>query len=150
MIGGLKAIFHDLRTEGDTAAFSVVQVATCALMLKAAAADDEFSDDERKMIESRMADHFDLRPRHAAQLIDEALDVLSGRQGLYAFSMVLNDALDAAQRKALLEMVWEIMYADGSLHEYEARLMRRIGPILDIEESVNDEIHAAVRARIGP
>lgn len=144
----LRSLFADVSTTTEAPNFSTVQVAIAALMVKAAAADDTFQDEERKAMESMLGDRFGLKPEHAVALIEESLEVLKGANGMYACSMVLNDELDDDQRKTLLAMIWEIMFADGTLHEYETRLMRRVGPILDIDDADNEAIRDRVRSQL--
>ena len=53
---------------------------------------------------------------------------------LYHFTRVAKDLLDEAGRIELLEAMWEVVYADGTLHEYEAQLMRRVSGLLFVED----------------
>ncbi|GAB6054509.1 TerB family tellurite resistance protein [Magnetospira thiophila] len=145
MTDRLTKIFSD---SGDAAEFSILQVAVGALMIKAAAADDDFQAAERETIETQLTRRFSLAPGTAGRLIEAALAFLKDSKGMYACSMVLNDELEDTERMALLEMIWEIMYADGVLHQYEERLMRRVGPILDIDEADSLRIRDEVRARM--
>ncbi len=51
--------------------------------------------------------------------------------------------------RSRLKSLFEDLSTDGALHEYEQRLMRRIGPILDIEDAADETIHRTVRSRLG-
>ncbi|WP_158498861.1 TerB family tellurite resistance protein [Magnetospira sp. QH-2] len=141
----LTSVFEE---QGEDGAFTILQVAVCALLIKAASADDDFQPEERAMIQGQLSQRFAMESEKASALIDSALEFLGGSNGLYACSMVLNDELDDSERESLLAMVWEIMYADGFLHQYEERLMRRVGPILDIEEEDSLRIRDEVRSRM--
>jgi len=44
----------------------------------------------------------------------------------------------------LVEMLWDVVYADGELHDYEANLMRRVAGLLH----VSDQESGAARKRV--
>jgi uncharacterized tellurite resistance protein B-like protein len=66
---------------------------------------------------------------------------------LYAFTSVLKRHLDADARKAFIGLMWEIVYADGELHELEDNVVWRVAELLDVER--RDRIEARQRAAGG-
>ncbi len=52
---------------------------------------------------------------------------------LYAFTSVLRRHLDAEGRKAFIGLMWEIVFADGELHELEDNTVWRVAELLDVE-----------------
>jgi hypothetical protein len=44
----------------------------------------------------------------------------------HGFARPIKDGFDHAERVQLIEMLWEVAYADGTLHDYESSLLRRI------------------------
>jgi uncharacterized tellurite resistance protein B-like protein len=52
---------------------------------------------------------------------------------LYAFTSVLKRHLDAGGRKAFIGLMWEIVFADGELHELEDNTVWRVAELLDVE-----------------
>jgi len=51
---------------------------------------------------------------------------------LYSFTSVLCRELDQEGRQRIVEMLWEIVLADGVLHEYEADLVSRGAELLGV------------------
>ena len=51
---------------------------------------------------------------------------------LYSFTSVLCRELDQGGRQRIVEMLWEIVLADGVLHEYEADLVSRGAKLLGV------------------
>jgi uncharacterized tellurite resistance protein B-like protein len=47
----------------------------------------------------------------------------------------------------MIEMLWEVVYADGELHSYEANLMRRLGGLLYVSERDRGAARKRVLAR---
>jgi len=64
---------------------------------------------------------------------------------LFDYVKVLNAGLDAAGKRALMEMLWEVAYADGRIDKYEEHLLRKLADLLYIPE--RDYIGAAQRRR---
>ena len=52
---------------------------------------------------------------------------------LYAFTSVLKRHLDSAGRKAFIALMWEMVFADGDLHELEDNTVWRVAELLDVE-----------------
>ena len=52
---------------------------------------------------------------------------------LYAFTSVLKRHLDAEARKAFIGLMWEIVYADGELHELEDNTVWRVAELIGVE-----------------
>ena len=48
---------------------------------------------------------------------------------------MLKRSLDADGRLRLIEMMFEIAYADGALHEFEGDLVARVAELLDVPEA---------------
>jgi uncharacterized tellurite resistance protein B-like protein len=46
-------------------------------------------------------------------------------------------------------MLWEVAYADGTLHDYEASLLRRITGLLYVSDRESGEARKRVLARLG-
>jgi uncharacterized tellurite resistance protein B-like protein len=46
-------------------------------------------------------------------------------------------------------VVWEVAYADGSLHDYEASVLRRITGLLYVSDRESGEARKRVLARLG-
>ncbi len=63
---------------------------------------------------------------------------------LYAFTSVLKRHLDADARKAFIGLMWEIVYADGELHELEDNTVWRVAELIGVERQ--DRIEARRKA----
>jgi len=110
-----------------------ITVAACALLLELAYADDEFTDDERKHIETAMAHHFDLPSTMVAEVVALAEQERQRSVDLYQFTRLIADRYDAGQKMVLAEVMWRVVYADGELAKHESYLMRKISGLLDLK-----------------
>ena len=63
---------------------------------------------------------------------------------LYAFTSVLKRHLDTEGRKAFIGLMWEIVYADGELHELEDNTVWRVAELIGVER--HDRVEARRKA----
>jgi uncharacterized tellurite resistance protein B-like protein len=134
MIKGLKDFFHNTMTPVPAAEDDAhrLRVATCALLLEAAHADRDFSDEEREQVTRIVRDRFDLSTDEAAELIALADRERRESTDLYQFARLINDTFPKPRKLAVVELLWSIVYSDGVLEAHEDALMRRLGNVLGI------------------
>jgi uncharacterized tellurite resistance protein B-like protein len=51
---------------------------------------------------------------------------------LYRFTSLLNRALGEEERRRIVEMMWELAYADGRVNEFEDNLIWRVADLLGV------------------
>jgi uncharacterized tellurite resistance protein B-like protein len=129
--------------------FEERQLAAAALMVEAATMDDTFDADERVRIGQLIQDRFGLSADEAADLIAEAEQAVSASVQWHGFTSAIKDGFDHRERVQLIEMLWEIAYADGELHDYEASLLRRVAGLLYVSDRESGEARKRVLARLG-
>jgi uncharacterized tellurite resistance protein B-like protein len=83
------------------------------------------------------ADGLDALAAAGERADNEAID-------LYAFTSVLKRQLDPDARKAFIGLMWEIVYADGELHELEDNIVWRVAELMDVER--HDRVEARRKA----
>jgi len=125
------------------------RLAAAALLVEAACMDGEFDGDERDAVCAALGAHFGLSEAEAGTLIGEAEAVHHEATDLHRFTRTINDRYDHADRLAVMEMLWQVVYADGRLHAYEANLIRRVGGLLHITDRERGEARKRVLARAG-
>jgi uncharacterized tellurite resistance protein B-like protein len=101
------------------------RLAAVALLVHAAAIDGDMSQRERDKLHSVVKRRFSLDDALADELIDKATRAEHEAVDLYHFTSLLNRTLDEAGRARVMEMMWEIVYADGRRDELEDNLLWR-------------------------
>jgi uncharacterized tellurite resistance protein B-like protein len=101
------------------------RLAAVALLVHAAAIDGDMSQRERDKLHSVVKRRFNLDDALADELIDKATQAEHEAVDLYHFTSLLNRTLDEAGRARVIEMMWEIVYADGRRDELEDNLLWR-------------------------
>jgi uncharacterized tellurite resistance protein B-like protein len=121
------------------------RLAAAALLVHAAAIDGEMLPSERNKLHSVIKQRFALDDAKTDELIDKATAVEHESVDLYHFTHLLNRVLDEEGRAKIIEMMWEIVYADGKRDELEDNLLWRAADLL----GVSPQERIALRRRIG-
>jgi uncharacterized tellurite resistance protein B-like protein len=129
--------------------FEERQLAAAALMVEAATMDDTFDAAERERIAALVQTRFGLSPEEARDLVTEAERAAAASVEWHGFTRAIKEGFDHAERLQLIEMLWEVAYADGELHDYEASLLRRIAGLLYVSDRDSGEARKRVVARRG-
>jgi uncharacterized tellurite resistance protein B-like protein len=121
------------------------RLAAAALLVHAAAIDGDMSPSERDKLHTVIKQRFNLDDAATAELIEKATAAEHEAVDLYHFTHQLNRALDEAGRARIVEMMWEIVYADGKRDELEDNLVWRAADLLGISARERIEL----RRRVG-
>ena len=141
-----------LRKENGNENFSVDQegrMACAALMTRAAWLDGTLDKVEERALRDLMMKRFEISDREADEILTVAADDLDTSNDLYRYTKDLRDNFDADERLKLIEMIWEVVYADGVLHDFEATLMRRLAGLLYVDDRDSGEAKKRVMHKLG-
>ena len=119
------------------------QVAAAALLVEAARMDDDFDEAERRKIVELVTDRFELSGEEGETLLQIAESRVEDSVQTFGFTRVVKESFSHEERIDLMEMLWQVVYVDGKLHDLEASLMRRIAGLI----FVTDRESAAARKR---
>lgn len=148
MFAQLRAWFSSAAAD-DGGSARRLQLAAAAVLVEAAALDGHVDEAERLRIVEMLAGHFQLSVDESRSLLSEASQLAAQSVQLSGFARTLKDGLDPAGRLRLIEMLWEVAYADGHLHEYEANLVRRIAGLIHVPDQDAGAARKRVMARLG-
>ena len=126
-----------------------LQVAVAALLVEAARMDDRFEEPERRTIERLLTERFGLAPDTAALLLRSAEAEVARSTQLFPFTSLAVKRLDEAERARVIEMLWEVAYADGVLDPQEDMLVRRIAGLIHVPDRARGEARLRAIARLG-
>jgi uncharacterized tellurite resistance protein B-like protein len=134
MLNRIKAFFAAPDREPGVAGLDPRLLAAACLMVEAARLDSNFSDLERNAITALLTDRFDLGPDEARTLLELAEARQAQTGGLFRFTHAVKEGFDADGRIDLIEMLWDIAYADGHVDDYEANLISRVAGLLYVSD----------------
>ena len=147
MISRLRALFGqsaEIFSASGHAGHDDQQLAAAALLVEVATIDANFDERERQRIIDFVRSRFSLSDAAAAALLEAAQSEVDGAIELYAFTSAIKNGFSYDDRVALVESLWEVVYADGKADPFEDQLMRRIGGLI----CVTDRDRGLARKRV--
>ncbi|MBK8176903.1 MAG: TerB family tellurite resistance protein [Rhodospirillales bacterium] len=127
------ALFDDAdsRTEAPEQA-DPLQRAAAVLLAIAARLDGTIAPVERDRIRILLRDRLGVSEVEA--LLDTAERDAANSTDFFGVTRVINDRSDAQGRIDVIEMLWDVAYADGVVDDYEANLVRRVAGLLHVSD----------------
>lgn len=109
------------------------RVAAAALMYHLMDADGVRQDIEWERLKEVLGESYGLEGEALDALVAQAAAADQEAVDLYAFTSVLKRELDMEARVEFVRLMWEIVYADGELHELEDHLVWRIAELIGVD-----------------
>ena len=125
------------------------ELAAAALLVHAAGVDDAYDEVERRHILALLGARFSLSKDEAATLLSGAENKVRGAVQILGFTRAVKDNFAYEERVQLIEMLWEVVLADGRLDAHEAQLMRRIGGLIYVTDRDRGLARQRVAVRLG-
>jgi uncharacterized tellurite resistance protein B-like protein len=151
MLDGLRQFIADIVSPGadqerefdDTG----YRLAATALLVHVVSLDGEPSEVERRKLHSLIESRFKLDPGTADRLIASATRVEGEAVDLYHFTSVIMRSVNEEGRLRIVEMMWELVYADGQVSEFEDNVVWRAADLLAVSSRDRLELKHRVAAR---
>ena len=125
------------------------RLAAAALLIHASTIDGHVSAAERDKLRSVLKSHFALDDAATAELIDMGTQAEQEAVDLYHFTSLISRSLDEAGRLGIVEMMWEIVLADGRVTEFEDNLIWRAADLLGVSARERIELRQRVASHRG-
>ncbi|MEH6404475.1 MAG: TerB family tellurite resistance protein [Sneathiella sp.] len=149
MLSKLKAMFTDNKPALGESGADDIQVATAALLIEAALSDDDFSDVERQAIADVLKRHFSLGDDDVKKVMSEAEEAHEKSNQLLQFTRTVKENFPIENRVEIIEMLWEIAYADGEISNFEAQLARRLCGLIYVDDIESGKARKRVMKKLG-
>jgi uncharacterized tellurite resistance protein B-like protein len=124
-----------------------IEIATAALLVEIVRMDGDVQPSEREAVFRAVRGKFDLTSEEAQTLIDLAEQEAREASDYYQFTSIINKRFSQPQKIRVIELLWEVAYADQVANPYEEHLIRKLADLLYVDH--RDYILAKLRARGG-
>lgn len=121
-----------------------LRLSVAVLLLEAARQDDTFDARERATIEALLTGRFGLSQAECTALMTAAEARAGQLTQLHGHTSQIAQAMSPDERIQLIEMLWDVAYADGVLDPEEDLLIRRIAGLIYVSD--RDRVLARQRA----
>lgn len=122
------------------------RLSAAALLIHISLVDGEISPRERERLQAVLQREFALDDDATAELIEAATAADREAVDLYSFTSLLNRSLDEEGRRRVVEMMWQIVFADGRMNEFEDNIVWRASDLLGISARDRVELRRSVSA----
>jgi uncharacterized tellurite resistance protein B-like protein len=151
MLDGLRQFIADVvspnahqdRTFDDTG----YRLAATALLIHVISLDGDPSELEKRKLHSLLESSFGLDPGSADRLIASATLVEGEAVDLYHFTSVIMRSVNEEGRLRIVEMMWELVYADGQVSEFEDNVVWRAADLLGVSSRERIDLKHRVAGR---
>ena len=123
------------------------RLAAAALLIHVASIDGEASPIAREKLHSVLKSRFELDEEATNELIEKATAADREAVDLYHFTSLINRSLNEEGRRRIVEMMWQIIYADGRVSEFEENVIWRASDLLGIAARDRIEIGRRIAAQ---
>ena len=146
MLGAFKKIFNGPKKEESAEDRELkLRVATSVILLEAATADSNFSPQEQEKIIEILKSRFQMNDESVKELIDESENERKNSTDLWHFTDLINENLNNEEKYNLMELVWEVIYSDGTLDKFENYIAHKLLNMLNLDRSKFIELKLKVK-----
>ena len=135
MLDQLRKFIADIgSTSDDKASFADddYRLATAALLVHIANVDGKIETSEKTRLRQIIMERFGLDATATQQLIAKAEESDREAVDFFHFTNVLKRSLDDDGRHKIIEMMWDVVFADGLVSEFEENVVWRIAELLGV------------------
>lgn len=126
------------------AAAHALQLATAVMLVEVMRADATFAAEERAAVLAALRTKFDLADDEARRLAELAEATARQATDLFAFTSHIDESFSMEQKIRMIELMWQVAYADGHLAAHERHVMWRIADLLHVPQGAY--VNARLRA----
>ena len=134
MLESLKKIFKQSEESLSESVVKEELYLLCGLMIEAAQTDGKIDQKEIDSISNSLVEVFQENKIEVEAVLKNCLKELDAPKSLHSFTSKLNKMFSNEKKILLIETLWEIVLADGELHEFESNLIRRLAGLLYISD----------------
>lgn len=144
-----QQIMASSQTRGGEHDEHALKLATAALLLEVTRADYEVLDVERQTVEAAVRKVFDLTEAETRELTELAEQEVESAVSLYQFTALINQHFSPQEKIRIVEMLWQVVFADGHMDSHEEAMVRKIAELIYVPHRdfirTKHQIEAAVR-----
>jgi uncharacterized tellurite resistance protein B-like protein len=152
MIDKFKMFFDKylISSEKDTGSDGRrLHLAATALLVEMMRVDQQIKPEEQATLVAGVRSTFGLSEHETSELIQLAEQEADDATSYHTFTSLINKGFSKQQKISVVELLWEIAYADFELEMYEEHLVRKLSDLLYVSHSDFIAAKLRVQARMG-
>ncbi len=125
-----KLLAVDDQSDAEADIEHALRVATAVLLVEVTRADFSVERAERERMRHLLERQFGLSAAELDAVLEEAEADADRMVSIQHFTRLLNEHYDHAMKVRIVEMMWQVVYADGEKDHYEEHLLRQVAELL--------------------
>jgi uncharacterized tellurite resistance protein B-like protein len=149
MLSPLKSLLAQIFNFTQDSASSVtdahgLQLATAVLLVEVMRSDAHISDAERTSALVALRHKFALTDGEMQQLLAQAEHTASASNDYFRYTSAMNTHFTQAQKIHVVELMWQVAYADSALDAHENHVISKVAGLLHVThgEYIAAKLHA--------
>ncbi|PHP68494.1 hypothetical protein CSC94_00345 [Zhengella mangrovi] len=132
MLERLFSLFTESSRADGTGAGDDPKIAAAALLFHVMDADGERREEERAQLTRSLAETYGLSDEELDRVLKAGEAADREAVDLYAFTSVIKRELDEQGRLDFIRIMWDVVFADGYMHELEDNTVWRVAELIGI------------------
>jgi len=145
MLDRIKELFSNVETAPPEPSFDLAHMAAAVLLAYAAQVDGTLDAHENAVLKRIAGPAFGLSDEEAEGLMELAKNNAENANDLFQWTNIINSQFEYEHKLHLIQLLWQVVDADGIVDDYEANLLRRISGLIHVSDK--DSAHARQAAR---
>ena len=147
MLDAIRDFFerHIGGTTAQPSARHSIELATAALLVEVMRSDASLPEAERTAVLDAMQAKFGIGADETATLVTLAEQEVRLANDYYQFTSLINQRFTQEQKERVIELMWQVAYADRTLSAHELHVMRKVAGLLHVTDAAY--IAAKMRAK---
>lgn len=141
-------LFGDDEKSSPTSQSDDHKLVAATLLVHATLVDGSLDPAEQAKLKELLQLHYELSEAEADELITLATHEENKAVDLYGFTRRLSNVLEPEERLNIIEMLWEVAYSDGILHEFEDNLIWRVSELMHVPPRERLRLRQVVKTRL--
>ncbi len=107
-----------------------LKLATAALLVEMMHQDEQVLETEQQAVRQALKENFTLSDEESTELCHLAQQELKNATDYYQFTKLIAEHFSQQQKIKVIELLWQVAYADNHLDAYEDHMVRRIADLI--------------------
>ena len=135
LIKAFKSLFENSVGSDHNKSEHTLALVAAALLYEVARADFKQDADEEATLTRTLQKAFHLDSQELADIQQQASAQVDEATSLYEFTRIINDHAEVHEKYTIIELMWQVAYADNEISKYEEHLIRRVAELIYVSHS---------------
>ncbi len=132
MFKSLTKLFNQPEQENTSKQLENEIMLFVGILVEAAEIDGKIDETEILIIKKSVINLYKISDEKVDLIINKCVESAGSPNLLHSFTSKINKEFDYDKKINLLKILWEIILADGQIHDFESNLIRRLSGLLYI------------------